>query len=94
MMYQQEIKFFWPLTEQIPLDLDYSVCEKTKLSVSSLEYGKYSLTSASNWDTLNTTITAANLNLDVGSTVVKLKEKPSLVRRALYSGLGLTWEVK
>lgn len=23
---QQEIEFFWPLTEQIPLDLDYSQC--------------------------------------------------------------------
>ena len=23
-MQQQEIQFFWPLTEQIPLDLDYS----------------------------------------------------------------------
>jgi hypothetical protein len=23
---QQEIKFFWPLTEQIPLDLDYTEC--------------------------------------------------------------------
>jgi hypothetical protein len=25
-MIQQEIKFFFPLTEQIPLDLDYSPC--------------------------------------------------------------------
>lgn len=25
-MIQQEIKFFFPLTEQIPLDLDYSQC--------------------------------------------------------------------
>jgi len=23
---QLEFKFFWPLTEQIPLDLDYSSC--------------------------------------------------------------------
>lgn len=25
-MHQLEIKFFWPLTEQIPLDLDYTPC--------------------------------------------------------------------
>lgn len=25
-MHQQEITFFWPLTEQIPLDLDFSQC--------------------------------------------------------------------
>lgn len=30
-MYQQEIQFFWPLTEQIPLDLDYTDCDKPKL---------------------------------------------------------------
>jgi len=27
-MYQQEIQFFWPLTEQINLDLDYTPCEE------------------------------------------------------------------
>jgi hypothetical protein len=30
-MTQQEIEFFWPLTEQIPLDLDYTECDKPKL---------------------------------------------------------------
>lgn len=25
-MHQEEIQFFWPLTEQIPLDLDFSQC--------------------------------------------------------------------
>jgi len=27
-MSQLEIQYFWPLTEQIPLDLDYSECSK------------------------------------------------------------------
>ena len=90
-MYQQEIKFFWPLTEQIPLDLDYSECAKPKLSVSSVEAAKFSLTSASS---SNYTITAASLNLDVESTTVKLKEKPGFIRRTLYNGLGLKWELK
>jgi len=30
-MKQLEIQFFWPLTEQIPLDLDYTECDKPKL---------------------------------------------------------------
>lgn len=93
-MYQQEIKFFWPLTEQIPLDLDYSECDKPKITVSSVEAGKYSLTSSSNWDSSNYTITAASLNLDVESTTVKLKEKPGFIRRSLYDCLGLKWELK
>lgn len=31
-MHQLEIKFFWPLTEQIPLDLDYSRCDNYESS--------------------------------------------------------------
>ena len=30
-MYQQEIQFFWPLTEQIKLDLDFTECDKPKI---------------------------------------------------------------
>ena len=92
-MYQQEIKFFWPLTEQIPLDLDYSECERPKITVSAAESVKYELTSATNWNN-DIMITAANLNLDVESTTVKLKEKPGFIRRTLYNGLGLKWELK
>ena len=33
-MKQLEIQFFWPLTEQIPLDLDYRPCEEySQLSI-------------------------------------------------------------
>ena len=32
-MYQQEIKFFWPLTEQIPLDLVYYE-QKPRMNIS------------------------------------------------------------
>lgn len=30
-MHQQEIQFFWSLTEQIKLDLDFTECDKPKL---------------------------------------------------------------
>jgi len=30
-MQQLEIRFFWPLTEQMPLELDYTDCDKPKL---------------------------------------------------------------
>jgi hypothetical protein len=30
-MQQLEIKYFFPLTEQIPLDLDYKLCEPPKI---------------------------------------------------------------
>ena len=33
-MYQQSIQFFWPLTEQIPLDLDYTECKQSSVYMS------------------------------------------------------------
>jgi deoxyinosine 3'endonuclease (endonuclease V) len=32
-MQQLEIQYFWPLTEQLPLDLNYAPCEPPKLTV-------------------------------------------------------------
>ncbi len=32
-MTQLEIQYFWPLTEQLPLDLEYTACEPPKLTV-------------------------------------------------------------
>lgn len=92
-MYQREIKFFWPLTEQIPLDLDYTGCERPRLEVNcsvsaTVPCEFYPATSG------NITITAANLQLDTQSTVILTKEKPPLYRRILYELLGLKWSVK
>lgn len=90
---QQEIKFFWPLTEQIPLDLDYNGCEKPKLEVNC------SVSATVPWEfypatTGNITITAANLQLDTQSTVILTKQKPPLYRRLLYKLMGLKWSIK
>lgn len=90
-MYQQEIKFFWPLTEQIPLDLDYSVCEKPKLHTIASGLTNLTFNNGGEW---NTTITAAHIKLDVDTTTIKVREEPNLVRKALYKGLGLKWELK
>ena len=94
-MIQQEIKFFWPLTEQIPLDLDYSECEKPKLHtiIDGTNNGAitYTLGASAIGDV---TITAAHMNIDVDTTKIKVREKPNLCRRTLYKCLGLKWEVK
>lgn len=91
-MYQQEMKFFWPLTEQIPLDLDYSVCEKPKLSTT-ISSGLTNISFDIN-GTMNSTITAAHIKLDVDTTTIKLKKKPNPLRCIFYRILGLKWELK
>ena len=88
---QLNFQFFWPLTEQIPLDLDYTNCEKPKLSVS---YEYTNILNVSGNLLKNSTLSVANISLDVDTTVIKSNTKPPLIRRGLYKLLGLKWEIK
>ena len=96
MMYQQEIEFFWPLTEQIPLDLDYSECEKPKLytTMPIINDGTGYTFTVANPGSSCVTISAAGLNIDVDTTKIKVREKPNLCHRFFYKCLGLKWEIK
>jgi hypothetical protein len=44
------------------------------------------------WTT--TSISAGKLQLDVDTTVIKVNDKPPLLRRGLYKLLGIHWEIK
>jgi hypothetical protein len=92
-MRQMEIQYFFPLTEQIPLDLIYEGCD-TRPKVETVNSGL----TVSFFDSGTTTgivsITAGKLNLDVDTTVIKVPKKPNLCRRTLLKCLGLKWEVK
>lgn len=89
-MYQQEIVFFWPLTEQIPLELDYTNCSRPKVTFS---YGQSIDITTATWNN-NLTISASHLNFDVEELEFKMKEKPNLLRRVMYKIMGLKWKVK
>ena len=95
---QLNFQFFWPLTEQIQLELDYNDCAKPRLNYSlggggngpirpiTVSFGSYA--------TGHTTITAAHLSLDIDTTTLKVREKPGLCRRTILKCLGLKWEIK
>jgi hypothetical protein len=104
-MRQLDIEFFWPLSEQIPLDLDYSDCEPkysyTPLSGSFLISdgmhplsGSFLISDGSIGGTTSGHLSAGNLFVDVDSTVFKMTKKPNIVRRMLLSTLGIKWEKK
>ena len=99
-MKQQEINFFWPLTEQIPLDLDFSQCSPHQYYLKAqgqpregpfatgMVYANFPTTIG------NITIKGADICLDVETTTVKVKSSPHLLRRILYNILGIKWEIK
>ena len=90
-MYQHEIEFFWPLTEQIPLDLDYSVCRKPSIAVTTNNIGtRFPVTGGTNL-TWTTTLTASEVTTD--TLTLTVDKKPNFVVRWLYKLLNINWKI-
>lgn len=86
-MYQQQFQFFWPLTEQIPLDLDYSQCVKPSLSVSSQCVSTASIS-------FNNSTTIKTSEIDVEKINFTLNKKPNIIKRLALNTLDISWKVK
>lgn len=100
---QTQFEFFWPLTEQIPLDLDYTDCAKKieSLVISNGTTGTY-LFANNTWGTVATniapqlTITPINSvgQLSIGGVNVGLETEPTWYQKLLYKALGFNWKNK
>ena len=101
-MYQLSIEYFWPLTEQIPLDLDYTGCEKPKLEYSNptgftiLDGGTWGTTTISN--AIAPTLSVSPVNpvgyLELGPLHVGQEKKPNILQRYFFKLLGFNWKDK
>ena len=99
-MSQLEIEFFWPLTEQIPLGLDYTGCEKPKLhsdtlsgiSLTGTGLGMLNTGPATTWVAME--INPQKLTVNVDEVCFKQKEKPNIFRRMIYKIIGIKWELR
>lgn len=101
-MQQLSIQYFYPLTEQVALDLDYTPClkheeDKRKNSlyvgnrldqwgVVSIQ-GDYSVT-------MNTTMVNPSITIYADKTpiLVKSEKKPNILARWVYKIMGVKWE--
>jgi hypothetical protein len=94
-MHQVEIQFFWPLTEQIPLDLDFSNCGKPKL-----QSDTGSIIIGTNYPyVLTTGVTSAyalqvdgKVSMNADEITFKTSKKPNIIRRALFNIMGIKLE--
>jgi hypothetical protein len=93
-MQQLEISFFYPLTEQVPLDLDCTDCEKPKLHTNTYAIignnGPYTLTNGA-------TSTYAlhvdgKVSMDADKMTFRTSKKPNIIRRALFNVMGIKLE--
>lgn len=95
-MQQLEIQYFFPLTEQIPLDLDYTDCAKPKvwstISDGTLSFMAHGVTS---WATVsNNNLGAPSFTINVDQTPITIvsKKKPNFVKQFIYKTLGMKWK--
>jgi hypothetical protein len=91
-MNQLEFKFFWPLTEQIPLDLDYSNCERPKLTMdgTGISIGN---TTGFYLATGTTTVTPF-LRIENENLTVAFSKKQPWYRKWIYKLLGIKMETR
>ena len=98
---QTEIEFFFPLTEQIPLGLDYNGCEKPKITtLNTLTHTGFL---APTWGTTTISTIAPTLSiqpqnsvgqLNIGGISVGLEKEPKWHQKVLYKLLGFNWKDK
>ena len=93
-MIQIPIKFFYPLTEQIELNLDYTPCEQFARKKREEQLAN-SVTLNYNGSVTSSYVFTANpvfqINADDNQIVVVSKEKPNLIKRIIYNAFGMKW---
>lgn len=104
MMHQLEISYFFPLTEQISLDLDFTETEKYILEKRA-EQAKNSVTITSgmglmvgsggtSWTTISNNLGSPSftINVDAMPITVISKKKPNFIMRFIYKSMGMKWK--
>ena len=99
---QTEIEFFFPLTEQIPLDLDFTPSEdyikeqrrkQLNTSYNIGNGGVVYVTTASNINSTSLSVQPVNAvgQLKIGSIDIGLEKEPKWYQKLIYKLLGFNW---
>ena len=103
---QMQIEFFWPLTEQIELDLDYTRTydyqfEKSKFAIAAqsgqvltIANGNTSAIWMSTNDIQTAKLTVTSQGIETPEITFTLNKKPFIIKRLVYKFLGIKWKVK
>jgi hypothetical protein len=95
-MQQLEIGYFYPLTEQIPLGLDYTECVKPKMWTTATVNSGLSLALSNCVGTVGMSNNLGNpsftINVDLAPITIVSKKKPNFVKKFIYKSLGMKWK--
>ena len=98
-MHQLEINLFWPLTEQIPLDLDHTNCYKPKNITNTggtlLYYpvGSYALTNGTTTSTFPLHVDG-KVYMNADEITFRTSKKLNILRKMLFNVMGIKLEKK
>jgi hypothetical protein len=104
MMQQLNIEYFFPLTEQIALDLDFTQTEKYILDKRA-EQARNSVTSGmllsvgnggSTWTTMSNNLgnPSFTINVDAMPITIISKKKPNFIMKFIYKSMGMKWKAE
>ena len=98
-MQQLEIPFFYPLTEQIPLELDFKLCldyeeRKRKESLYTGNRIDYWGNGAGLIYTTTSSSIASSFTIDMDKLPITIQSKyrPNIIKRLIYWSLGMKWK--
>jgi len=107
MMQQIEIQYFFPLTEQIDLDLDFTPsikwieerrAEQARNSVIAMS-GSFLLSNGgtnATWTTMTTNCNLGNpsftIDVDQMPITIVSKKKPNFIMKFIYKSMGMKWK--
>jgi hypothetical protein len=104
MMQQLEISYFFPLTEQINLDLDFTETEKY-IEEWRAEQLKNSVTITSgmglmigsggtSWTTVSSNLGSPSFTINVDAMPITIisKKKPNFIMKFIYKSMGMKWK--
>lgn len=90
-MEQLKIDFFWPLVEQIPLDLDYERCHKRVLANEDFLDNRILVSNGTGITFAPQSWTNMTINIEPENITLKVQKKPNIIRRAMMKALGVKW---
>jgi hypothetical protein len=101
-MQQLNIQYFFPLTEQIDLDLNFTPCEKyiedqrKKQTYTGYVLDSWGAVGSNTWATVSLRDVEPNFTIDIDQTPITIqsKTKPNFFRRYIYKILGMKWKTK
>ena len=103
-MQQLNIEYFFPLTEQIPLDLDFTLTEKYILDKRA-DQAKNSVTSGmllsvgnggTTWTTISNNLGSPSFTINVDAMPITIisKKKPNFIMKFIYKSMGMKWKAE